>query len=96
MKKLWYITIFYSHIESYKHLYGIHMKTLEKRKCFLTQILLPRNLAILGILSAPILMQYPAIIHKHVFTDSLCLVSLFPLGSIRTMFFDRISKFLLG
>ena len=47
-------------------------------------------------MSAPILMQYPAIIHKHVFTDSLYLVPLFPLGSIRTMFFDRISKFLLG
>ena len=41
-------------------------------------------------------MQYPAIIHKHVFIDSLCLVPLFPLGLIRTMFFDRISKFLLG
>ena len=34
MKKLWYIMIFYSHIESYEHLYRNHM-TYRKGKCFL-------------------------------------------------------------
>ena len=34
MKKLWYIMIFHSHIESYEHLYRNHM-TYRKGKCFL-------------------------------------------------------------
>ena len=34
MKRLWYITIFYSHIESYKHLYRIHMKTQKRESVF--------------------------------------------------------------
>ena len=34
IKKLWYITISYSHIESYKHLYRNHSK-YRKEKCFL-------------------------------------------------------------
>ena len=34
MKKLWYIMIFYSHIESYEHLHRNHM-TYRKGKCFL-------------------------------------------------------------
>ena len=38
MKKLWNIMIFYSHIESYKHLNRNHMKD-RKGKCFLDTIL---------------------------------------------------------
>ena len=38
MKKLWYITIFYSHIESYKHLNRNHMKD-RKGKCFIDTVL---------------------------------------------------------
>ena len=34
MKKLWYITIFYSHIESYERLYGIHMKSTKRESVF--------------------------------------------------------------
>ena len=34
MKKLCYITIFYSHTESYKHLYGIHMKKQKRESVF--------------------------------------------------------------
>ena len=34
MKKLWYIMIFYSHIESYKRLYGIHMKNTKRESVF--------------------------------------------------------------
>ena len=34
MKKSWYIMIFYSHIESYKRLYGIHMKRTKRESVF--------------------------------------------------------------
>ena len=34
MKKLWYIAIFYSHIELYKRLYGIHMKNTKRESVF--------------------------------------------------------------
>ena len=43
MEKLWYITIFYSHIESYKHLIWNHMKD-RKVKCFFDTILGTQNL----------------------------------------------------
>ena len=45
MKKLWYITIFYSHIESYKYLNRNHMKD-KKESALLTQYWVLINLEI--------------------------------------------------
>ena len=88
MKKLWYITIFYSHIEPYKCLCRIHMKSQKRESdfqhrfgCPVTMICPLRN----RVCTNPD--AVPATQHKPVLSDSLYLVPLFPLGSIRTMFF---------
>ena len=46
MKKLWYIMIFYSHIESYEHLNRNHMKE-RKWMCFIDTGLGAHNLGYL-------------------------------------------------
>ena len=97
MKNVWYITIFYSHIESYKHLNRNHMKDRKGK------VLYRHSIGCSSTLISPVWNRVcsnpdavPATQHKSVLSDILYLVPLFSLGSIRTMFLIYLSKFFRG
>ena len=78
----------YSDIESYKHFYRTHMKDRKGK------VLFQHRIGCLSTLLSPVWNcvctnpdAVPVTQHKYVFSDSLYLVPLFPMGSMRTIFF---------